>query len=346
MTYLATTLYMNRLYQEQRPKIALAEEGGFIDSAISGIKDYVSGLWDAKRPLASVVGFIGPGLLFKLGFPWLSIAYEVAGALGFDWIGFWDSIKNSVVEIFSGAMKGQKPTQEELHSKLVEETDENLAAHIHDKVDEEKLAELHKKSQGAEMPKTSGIKSISYLIKQAGIFGAAAKSRGLLSTLFRKIIPFALTTLAESLGFATAGGAVRGVAGVKSDKDSPNSETSTEPQAATTRDLINQLKISPNADPDLFEFNKNDPSSVWIENGNIGNIQNVLSSWIFSAYPQLSNEKYKIINSPTFIQVENMFKNRNKMGQALQIYSVPKPFQKKIEIVSYIINSYLKSRGN
>lgn len=342
MTYLAATLYINKLYQEQQPKIALAQSGGFIDNVLSGIKEYISNKYKPEKPFASIIGFLGPGLLFRLGFPWLALAYEVADALGFDWIGFWDSIKNSVIEIIKASWSAkEKPSQEEMHQKITAATDQALDQNISDKIDEEKLNELAKKSQGVSMPTSTGSNNIFYLIKQAGLLGSAVRSRGILSRIFRKIIPWTITTALVSLGFAVGGGAVRGAVGIK---NTPTEDDSSSGQASTARDLISAQKISPSTSPNLFEFNRNDEGSVWLEKGNINDIQNIMSSWIFNAYPQFNNEKEQIINSPSFIEIENMFKSRNKLASGLGIYSVPKPFERKIDIVSYIINRYLNTR--
>lgn len=356
MTHLATTLYLNQLYQQQYPKIVVASDGGFIDNVLTGIKEHVSKIWeDVKgRPFAGIAAFLGPGLLFKLGFPWLAVAYEVAEALGFDWVGFWDSLKNSVFNIVKGTLVpgSSKPSDEEIHQQLTVATEDALRQNTTDKVDEAKLQSVYEKTQGGN--KSEGTASTTpHFIKQAGILGRAVRTRGVLSSLFKKIIPWVVTRALIALGFAVAGGAVSGAAGIthkpKDDSDdaSENNGDETGSKAGPTskvRDPIYSLKLSPSADPDLFEFNKNDANSVWLENGSINDIKNTLIGWILSAFPDQAGEKDKIMNSPSFIEVENMFRNRNKLAQGLQIYSVPKPFQRKIDIVSYILNGYLKTK--
>ena len=65
MTYLAATLYINRLYQEQPNKIAL---GGFnVDDVITGVKDQFNKLFDPKHSfIANFFSFVGPGILLSL----------------------------------------------------------------------------------------------------------------------------------------------------------------------------------------------------------------------------------------------------------------------------------------
>ncbi len=348
MTYLAATLYVNRLYQEQPNKIAL---GGFnVDDIITGVKDQFNKLFDSKHSFfANFFSFIGPGVILKLGFPWITVAYEVAEALGFDWAGIWDSLKNSVTEILSGLFGGKKPTQEELHKQLDQKTEEALRTNVKETVDEKKLEEAQKKAQeDTPMPPRTGTISTHRLIKRAGIASSAFRSRGLLSRLFRKIIPWAITTLAVSLGLAAATGAVAGVAGTNtSNPDAKKEEvpgSSSSGIASTTREPIYNEIMSPSVDRGLYEFNDNGPNSVWIDSGNILNVRPMILGWIFSAFPQFKKDEATISNSKKFIEIENSFRNRNKLAQQLQIYSVPKPWERKIDIVSYIVNGYLKEK--
>lgn len=335
MTYFSATLYMNRLYQEGNPKIATAGLAGDVWDVITS---YVGGHWDGKKPLASVFSFLGPGLIVSLGFPWLAIAYEVASALGFDWIGFWNSMINGVIGLVKGLIGGsEKPTEEDAHKSVEDLVSKNLEANIDtSKVDEQKLAELAQTSGGVSLPKAAGGERIGKIIKQAGLFGAAAKSRGLLSVIFKKVLPWVITRALVALGFAVVGGAVRGLVGKKT---SPAEEDAGEDSP------IYQLKVSPDVSPDLLEYNGNGPGAVWLEQGSISSIPEYLSGWIFNAFPQLQNEKSQIEHSAGFNQVVKMFNDRNKLANGLNIYSVPKPFQKKIDIVSYIVNSYLKTKG-
>jgi hypothetical protein len=338
MTYAADTFYIGRLLKENQS--SLQKTAGIMDTVSTlaeGVVGYVKSLWDEKKPLGSVMSFIGPGILFRLGFPWIAVAVEVAGALGFDWIGFWDTMKTNVLDLAKSLWGNkEKISQEELHEKTTKITNDALNQHVSDKVDEEKLAELAKTSAKYSM-QASGAVSMSRIIKEAGIFGAAAKSRGLLKGIFSKIVPWVITTALVSLGLAVGGGVVKQIV--------PTSEKKDDDAASTERDPIHNLTVSPNVSSDMTEYNNNGPGSVWLEEGNINNIKQYLSSWISNVFPQLQSERGQIENCPGFIQVENMFRNRNKLATNLKIYSVPKPFEKKIDIVSYIISQYLKTRG-
>ena len=346
MSYLTATLYVNKLYQEQWPKIVLGEDGSLIDNMIGGVKNRFNRLFDTSKNslVMNFLSFLGPGFLIGLGFPWFGVAYEVADALGFDWPGLWNSLKDSLLKIFSPSSSGEKPTREELHTQLEESTGEALQKNVKENVDEEKLEKIRQKTGGdQQMPAHTGMTSTKKLIKKAGLIGSALRSRGLLMRLFKKLIPWAVTTLAVSLGLAVVGSGVAGALGVGPDskKEGPGEGGET---ASKTRDPIHSLQMAPNPDPDLFEFNKNDTGSIWLENGDINNIQNILLSWIFAIYPSLKQKQPEIVSSKAFIEVENRFRKGNEGAQNLQTYAIPRPFQRKSEVVSYIVNEYLKNK--
>lgn len=364
MTYLSSTLFINRLYQQQYGnKIALAEEQSFIDKATKGVSDYISSKFTSEKLSENLFGtimdFMGPGLLAGLGFPWIAVIYEVVGALGVDWSGIWKSLGNSAIEIAKSATKGEKLTEQEVYNKVEKATESAFQEHTTDNIDEQKLQEIAEKhSKEIGLATESNNYFDQSIIKESGIFsfmgrkalgGSARAARGTISGIFKKVIPWLITRALISLGIVAGVGAATGIVGIKPSDKKETEKNIQKPESEEPdikqREPIHSYEISYTVNPNLFEFHRNDPGMIWLENGNINNIKSILSGWIFSAYPQLLNEKENIINSSSFIQVENMFRNRNKMAETLQIYSVPKPFQRKIDIVAYITNSYLKTRG-
>lgn len=317
--------------------IVIADGDDWISKAIGGIKDAVGGLWDGKKPLASVLSFLGPGLLYLLpGSSMLILAYELAGAVGFDWIGFWDSLIKEVANLFENT-KNDKLTKDEVQSKATNITEQLLDSHVDEnKVDDKKVEELSKKMGGQIQVNSDELFNLK-IIKNSGILGSlVTKSRGIVRAIFSKVIPWLITTAAISLGFTAATGAAKGVLGLTKEK---------EPEVSSERDFIRSIPQSSTMSKEMTEFNNNGPGSVWIENGNVNSIKSYLTNWILNVYPQFKSEISQIENSPIFIQVENMFFTRNKMAEQLQIYSVPKPFEKKIDVVTYIISGYLKAKG-
>jgi hypothetical protein len=337
MSYLTDILYIEKFLRGSQSKVAVAQEGGFMSSVAGGIKDYLASQWDPAHPVASIVNFMGPAVFFKIN-PILGILYEVAEALGWDSKGFWTDVGKNLVEFMqSMTSSGHPPTEEEFHQKAQEATNNSFDAHFTGQEDPAKLKEVAQKAQ------QMGAFASSHPELQGAIVKRAALLRGLLSRLFGRVIPAILKTGLYALMLNAAGGATRGALGIKSEPGGEGSSSS--PSPSKEREPIYSLKLNPNLPEDLTEFHRNDLNGVWIETGNIQNIQEYLIDWILQAYPDQAPNKEDIINSPSFIEVENLFRDRNKMASGLNVYSVPRPFQKKLDIVAYIINGYLKSKG-
>ena len=339
MTFFSATLYVNKLYHQSSPKIATAGAvSDFMSSAWESIKGLVGGLWDGKRPLASALSFIGPGLLFAIpGLGWIGVAVEVAGALGFDWIGFWQTIITGVSGFVQGlfAPNAVKPAEDEGYKQVKAITDQAFDQHSKGQVDVAKLAEIAQKSGSTALPASLGATSANQIVKEALLGSILGKTTGLLGAMFKKIIPWVVTRGLFALGAFTAGKAIYDAVITKK----PGEES---PTASMERNPIDLLG-PPNLNSDITEIHENGTGAVWLEQGNIGSIRTYLSGWILQVYPSLKEKIQGIESSPHFIEVENMFKARNKMATGLQIYSIPKPFESKADIVSYVINWYLKT---
>ena len=104
------------------------------------------------------------------------------------------------------------------------------------------------------------------------------------------------------------------------------------------------MKVSPSASQDLFDKHPNGISNIWIEKGSVNNIETLVKSWIISVYPQLSDHINEIENSPAYISMIDRFKERNRLGQGLDIFSIPRPYETKAEIVAEIVNDFLKQK--
>lgn len=340
MTFFSATLYVNKLYHQSSPKIATAGVmGDFASSAWESIKSLVGGLWDGKRPLASALSFIGPGLLFAIpGLGWIGVAVEVAGALGFDWIGFWQSVIQGVSSLVQGlfAPNAVKPTEDEGYKQVKAITDQAFDQHSKGPVDEAKLAEIAKKSGATPLPAALGADTAGKIVKEALLGSILGRTTGLLGAMFKKVIPWVVTRGLFALGAFVAGKAVYdAISGKKPGEDGT-------PGTSMEREPIENLGTA-NLTPEMSEVHENGTGAVWLEQGNVGSIRSYLTSWILEVYPSLKDKIKDIQSSPHFIEVENMFKARNKMATGLQIYSVPKPFESKADIVSYVINWYLKT---
>jgi len=336
LDYLADSLIIEALAKDNL--IVFAQEGGVINSVANGIKDYVSELYDPNRPIASVVSFIGPGLLWKLGFPWMSVLYTATDALGFDWKSFWSEVGKGIAE-FVRTIKNTKDSGEEPDESGEQINDVVSAAFqssFTGEVDKDKLIDAAKKYKFAtRMSDALEIKAVAIrlqknpdLIKNAGVLSIF---KGKLAKFFIRTISWTIKTALISLGLFSGAGAAKGLFGGEAQENDP----------------IYSLKVSPNASPDIFTVHPNDMSRVWIERGNIESIGDIIKSWIVSVYPDYFNTSEKINEletSSSFRSMVNAFTQRNRLASGLGMISVPRPYQRKADIVATVVSGYLHEK--
>lgn len=360
MSYLTDTLYVERMLRGQKIKISVAQEGGIISSIANGIRDYIMSQYDPGHPIASIVNFLGPGLLVTVS-PWMGIIYELAEALGFDGKSFWVEVGKNLTEFFETLTHIQSPiksgqlnsseqkdlpiSEQDFYQKLTDIIARTIDQSFSGPVDQDKLAQVAQKvnSMGG-IPDVEGGNYKKILIKQGGTFSAL---KGLIGRVLKKVIPWVLKAGLWSLLLKSVAGGARGLLGIKSDPSSSSPSSGGGMSGpSNVRQPIHNLPMASSIPSDITAFHRNDMNGVWIEKGSISAIQNYLLDWILDVFPQLEEKKMDITNSTAFIEVENAFRDRNKLASGLNVYSVPHPWQRKIDIVSYIINGYLKTKGN
>lgn len=340
LEYLADSLIIEALAKDDM--IVLAQEGGIVSSVAEGIKDYVSDLYDSNRPVASVVSFLGPGLLWKLGFPWMSVLYTVADALGFDWKSFWGGVGKAIAQfvkvIIKSKQSGNTSAEENADVTIKDIVTDQFESSFTGEVDEKKIYNLARSGKFAtNMKEALQVKAFALelqrnpsLMKEAG---GLRLFKGKLARFFIRIISWAIKTALISLGFFSAAGAVSGLAGESEGGD----------QA-----LLDTVKVSPNAPPDIFTVHPNDMSRVWIERGNIESVDDLIKGWVMSVYPDYFNTPQKVTElerSPSFRSMVGNFKTRNRLAGGLGMISIPRPYQRKSDIVATIMSGLLKEHS-
>jgi hypothetical protein len=316
-------------FLRQDAKISLAGAADILQGAEGAIKSYVESTFDKNRPIASIVSFITAGLLWNLKSKKLAILYMVAGALGFDWKSFWDALGKSVVAIVQEIHGGKKAvSDEEATGKLNQTVSSILPQHFTGNVDMPKVLDLAKKVFANDLDNALKLtKQGNQIIKTAGI---ATK----LISFFTSAISWAVKAALVAAGIWVGGSAVKHMIGDKSKEEAQSQET--QPEVPS-----NVLKINPNASPDLFAPHKNDISSFWIEHGDIDEVEDMLANWVIDAYPQFSKYTPTLKSSSAFQSMVNAFKQRNKLASGIGLISIPRPYQRKIDIISTIVNGFL-----
>lgn len=336
---IADTLIMEALVKDDPNFVRTAQDGGIMGTIAQGVKDYVSDIYDPKRPVSSIVSFMGPGLLWKLDFPWISVLYTVAEALGFDWKAFWSKVGSGIASFVKNIIGSkQKPSEDEASTQINDVVKDGFQNSFTGEVDKEQLLDIAKhKKFGENLRDALEVKAIAIrlqtnprILKEAGVLNIF---RGKLSRFFIRTITWLIKTALISLGLVSAAGGANAVI---------NKEKGTNTETQSSEAPIYKLQVSPNVSPEMFTLHLNNMSNVWIERGEINQVEDLLKSWILSIYPQLQDKISDIENSENFQNIVNVFKSRNKLASGIGMISIPRPYQKKSDIVSAIVNGYLE----
>lgn len=338
VSYIRSSLIIEALAKDN---IKIAQDSNIVGSVASSIREYVLDHFDKNRPISSIAAFLGPGLLWRMGFPWISVLYEVADALGFDWKGFWSSVGSAMTEFVKTILDlKRKPSEAELSSKVNEAVSEAFQNNFSGEPNKNKLLNIATKSFQNDVNDALELKAIAndpLLIKQASVL-SIFKTK--LARFFINIISWIVRTSFVSLGLVAGAGAIKGLLGLKHKDDGETDQVPQEDEDHHTPSF--KLKISPTASQELFDIHPNNMSNIWIEHGSIDNIDNIILSWVFNMYPQLKQYTNEIKNSNTFQSIINVFMSRNHMASGLDVISIPRPYQRKSDIVDIIVNGFLQ----
>jgi hypothetical protein len=344
LSFLADSLIIEALAKDDT-KIAIAQDGGVLSSIVNNIKSYVMNEFDKDHPAASILSLIGPGIMWKLGFPWLSGVMALAGILGFDWTGFWSNLGQDVVKIVD-ELRGQKenpPTEGQISSQVNGAVQNAFEQHFTGQVDQSKLEQAAKSNLGTSssaIQDSLDIKKFAIEFANNPTFIKEAASVGLLkgklSKFFIRTIGWAVSAAIMSLPFIAAMGIGKGLLG--------GSSSNTQETQKSNTDLSEKLPMSPNVSSDLLATHRNDISSVWIERGDIANISDMLVDWIEEAYPQFSKHRDQLTSSSSFQRIKDAFRARNRLATGTGLISIPQPYQRKVDVVKDIINGFLAEK--
>jgi hypothetical protein len=309
-------------------------------SFFGGVTSYLKSLYDPEKPISSIMSFMGPGLLLRAGFPWVAVIYELMSALGFDWKSLWYKLGTSIAGIVKEA-KTSGATVDEISPQIDDAIETHVSNGFTGDMDADKVKDILGKGLVSENSTTLSLTSFGADIQYNLIKQASVKSK-LIKWLISKLSWLVKTALI-SLGIVGAGAVVSGLAGGAKPLgglvDGSGSETPSTPEQPN-------IPLSTKAPRELFTFNRNDLSSVWIEAGDINNISNEIMTWILSAYPQLDSKKDKIQSSSGFQDILKKFNDRNRLASGTGLLAVPRPYQRRIDIVNSIISPFTKENSS
>lgn len=340
LEYIADSLIIEALAKDNS-MIITAQDGSISSSVAQSVKSYVESQFDKTRPLASITAFLGRGLLWSMGFKWMSVLYTVAEALGFDWKSFWSSVGRGITAFVKTLIESKhKASESEASSSVYGVVQNSFANSFSGDVDKKKLVEIASQGKFAsDMRDALRIKEAAIriqknpnIVKEASILSLF---RGKLARFFIKTISWLVKTALISLGLVSVAGAVSGLVG---HKNAPGEEDQGDQDDQPNLPKQQRIQPAKNIPQHMLAVHRNDTSSVWIEKIDIDSIEDLLKNWILSVYPQLSSNMDAIENSTSFQSIVNKFNTRNRLAAGLGMLSVPHPYQRKIDIVSSIVN--------
>src|SRR5277367_1611627 len=162
LEYLADSLIIEALAKDEGI-VRTAQDGGIVDTVAGGIKDYVADIYDPERPISSIISFVGPGLLWKMNFKWMSVLYTVAEAFGFDWKAFWSKIGNGVASFVKKIISSkEKASDSEASSQINDIVQDGFENSFTGEVDQEKLLDIaQRRKHGTALREALEIKAIA-----------------------------------------------------------------------------------------------------------------------------------------------------------------------------------------
>jgi hypothetical protein len=339
--YLADTMLMEAFLSDG-PITKLAQTS-FASSIAQEIKDYVLSKFDKNHPISSIMTFLGGGLIWRIS-PMMGIFYEVAAALGFDWQGFWQAVGKNLEDFLSTIFSsGQKPSEQFLSSQVDTAVDSAAREHFQDKPNRGMIEALRRRfAFKDELKNIIELKAI--ITKEHNdkvIVKNAAAITAKLMRFFIRAIKWVVKTALISLGLTAGAGAISGLLGHHPGAGVGEGRVEETEGGAPPMGIVS-IPVSQSVSPELTEWHQNDMRSAWIEHGEIGTVPNLVMQWIMNAYPQLENYESEISNSSSFRSVLSRFMSRNRLAQGLGIFSIPRPYQRKLDVVNQIVSGFLQ----
>jgi hypothetical protein len=339
--FLQSTLIMERLFGED-PLLKRAQEGG--DGGVfATIKNEVSKLIDLNKdhPVESILGFIGPGLLFMFGFKKFAAAFALAEALGFSWEHFFTSIRAKIEPLLTDMHNGKERDTSDIKAIVQDAGEEAFSGEI----DVDKLQEATEKY--------SSLNNMLFIMKVADrykqdpalmrLLGPLLKGptggrfrKGILGFIVR-VVFWLVSAVAIAAGFKLVGKGVAHILGIKDKKDGdaakPEASSGDGKDVAISdkdthpEDKDLKLKLNHNANQDLFTTTYNDDKHIWTLQIPMSQLHGQLITWAQQLYPQLTDEG-AFDTSSAFNRTIRMFKERNSGGSGqLGVIGVPAEFK-------------------
>jgi len=361
LKFLQSTLIMERfLGGDPFYKLAQDNTGGAFGKVQSEVSQLLAK--SKEHPVESILAFIGPGLLWILGFKKISAAFALAEALGFNWEHFFESIKEKLKPLLTDMHEGKHRDSSEVQTIVQQSGEEAFSGQgdpkaLQDAVETygslnnmlfiQKLADRYKQDPAVT----------KMLQTMLGSVGGNTIRKGMLGFIVR-LVGWLITAVVIAAGFKIIGKGVSHILGIKkdtpedsetpSDSGSDTKSVATPKPAPPPEDLNIKLYRNPNASPELFTTTFNDKDHIWLLHMNIADIRKNLIKWAQDLYPQLTDES-AFDASDAFAQTLRAFTDRNKDTGQIDILAVPAKYHSINEIVlsfAYDVATHMKKTSD
>jgi len=281
------------------------KQASFVGSIVDWVSSYIKAHIDPNNKVASVLSLLVPGILYAMGFRWISVLLSVAGVFGFNLESIFSSIVNTI--------------QEPLHNGTL--TPEHI-----DQASQSAIGNLGSAAsfRDVDLFKLT-VKHYQGKIVQAGMLPDFLKP--LTGKILAKVIGWIFKAALASAGLMVLEDAGKKLLGEPSPLSS-NPEQTEQSSFIPTSTSQTTFKINPDYEPEHFNV-----SSYWIETVAPDDIGTAIADWTHNIYPDTQDVPASQIQTlPDFQKVVSLIQAYNKSSAANYTF-IPKQFHSRKQIV-------------
>ncbi len=339
------TLYLLR--ERQIMAELFADENSLVKNAqgfsegdlLSKVKSFAK--YDPNNPVESILAFLGPGILWMLGFRWFSSLYTLAEALGFNWEHIFVSIKEALRPLLHDVVSSKSLGDT---SKVQEAVRAGLQSGTQETVDPAKLPELINQVSSASTNNLFLMKKLgqtytdkTHSLLQSLLHKATGnRLRNGLTGFFVRVITWLILAVLIAVGFNVVGHTVASLLGTNKPSSAPSEPGAAQQTSTTEPTLADSKHIALPINPDLPSIytvkHENSRENVWLLPVNVHNLRDTFIHWGQDVYPQLKDNS-AFGASSAFQNTLQLFQDRNQAAQNLKFVAVPPPFTSMKDIV-------------
>jgi hypothetical protein len=285
-----------------------------LNSVYDWVSQYIQAHIDPDNKVASVLNLLAPGILYAMGFKWLSFLLELAESIfGFDLKGIFASIINAIREPLSNG------------TITPEHIDEAAQAAVGITAQSATLRELQLIKTTLQ-PYFNGSK-----VAQAGILSLLKPKTG---SILARVIGWVFKGALASAGLMVLGDASKKMLGKPSPLSAHPLETAETSGAMSVKSTQTLFKSSPDYQPEHFNI-----TSYWIEMlAEPSEIGQTIISWMHDIYPETQKLPDSVVQSlPAFQKVVDTIQAYNSKTTGNYTF-IPKQFTSRKQIVDTFID--------